>query len=86
LIDKKGKFVEDTLIIKNENTLHVLNYNSPGATGALPMAAMIVNDLIEDGILLSASTSNSSTINNMKEKRIWDIAAISDQLRGSSGC
>ncbi|MGB7954870.1 MAG: FAD-dependent oxidoreductase [Candidatus Nitrosopolaris sp.] len=88
LIDRNGKFVEDTLIIKNENTLHVLNYNSPGATGALPIAAMIVNDLIEDGILLSASTSNSSTINNMKDnkKRIWDIAAISDQLQGSSGC
>ena len=79
LIDRNGKFVEDTLIIKNENTLHVLNYNSPGATGALPMAAMIVNELIEDGILLSASTSNSSTINSMKDnkKRIWDIAAIS---------
>jgi L-2-hydroxyglutarate oxidase len=88
LIDRNGKFVEDTLIIKNENTLHVLNYNSPGATGALPMAAMIVNELIEDGILLSASTSNSSTINSMKDnkKRIWDIAAISDQLRGSSSC
>jgi L-2-hydroxyglutarate oxidase len=88
LIDRNGKFVEDTLIIKNENTLHVLNYNSPGATGALPMAAMIVNELIEDGILLSASTSNSSNINSLKDnkKRIWDIAAISDQLRGSSGC
>ena len=46
---------------------------------------MIVNELIEDGVLLSASTSNSSTI-NMKDnkKRIWDIVAISDQLRGSS--
>ena len=54
LIDRNGKFVEDTLIIKNENTLHLLNYNSPGATGVLPMAAMIVNELIEDGILLSS--------------------------------
>ena len=49
---------------------------------------MIVNELVEDGILLSASTSKSSTINSMKDnkKRIWNIAAISDQLRGSSGC
>jgi len=86
LIDRNGKFVEDTLIIKNENSLHVLNYNSPGATGALPMAAMIVNELVEDGILLSESTSDSSTINSMKnnKKGIWDIAAVSDQLRGSS--
>jgi hypothetical protein len=50
------------------------------------MAAMIVNELVEDGILLSASTSNSSTFNSMKnnKKSIWDIAAVSDQLRGSS--
>ena len=43
---------------------------------------MIVNELIEDGILLSTSTSNSSTINSMKDnrKRIWDIVAISNHF------
>jgi hypothetical protein len=25
--------------VENESSLHILNYNSPGATGALPFAA-----------------------------------------------
>lgn len=50
LIDRNGKFVDVTLIIKNEFSLHVLNYNSPGAADALPIAAIIVKELIEEGI------------------------------------
>jgi L-2-hydroxyglutarate oxidase len=89
LIDRNGKFVDDTLIIKKEYSLHVLNYNSPGATGALPMAAMIANELVEGGISLSGSgsgsASNSSTINGMKNNKTpnWDIAAISKMLETS---
>jgi (S)-2-hydroxyglutarate dehydrogenase len=69
-------------IIKNDYSLHVLNYNSPGATGALPMAAMIANELVEEGILLSAS-ANSSTTNSTESNKnpIWDIAAISENVR-----
>jgi hypothetical protein len=37
--------------------LHVLNYNSPGVTGALPMAAMIVSGLIDDGVVVSPTTA-----------------------------
>ena len=70
LIDGNGKFVNDTQIIKNEYSLHVLNYNSPGATGVLPMAAMIATEIIEDGIL---SSSSNSTMQN--QKPIWNIAA-----------
>lgn len=80
LIDRNGKFVDDTLIIKKDNSLHVLNYNSPGATGALPMAAMIANELIDDGILYSSDRSNTDTSN---KKSIWDIAAVSDKVRAS---
>ena len=76
LIDGNGKFVNDTQIIKNEYSLHVLNYNSPGATGALPMAAMIATEIIEDGIL---SSSSNSTMQN--QKPIWNIAAISENVR-----
>ncbi|HET7285174.1 MAG TPA: hypothetical protein VFI70_10855, partial [Nitrososphaeraceae archaeon] len=83
------KFVDDTLVIKNEYSLHVLNYNSPGATGALPIAAMIVNELIEDGKLSfppKASphlVSNSVSLKN-NNKPMWDIAAISENLRAPS--
>jgi (S)-2-hydroxyglutarate dehydrogenase len=79
LIDRNGKFVDDTQIIKNEYSLHLLNYNSPGATGALPIAAMIANRLVEDGILpRSNSSAISRTINDKKPK--WDIAEISALL------
>ena len=39
LLDKDGKFVSDTLIEHERNSVHILNYNSPGATGALPIGA-----------------------------------------------
>ncbi len=79
LIDRNGKFVDDTQIIRNQYSLHLLNYNSPGATGALPIAAMITNKLIEDGISpRSNSSAISRTINDKKPK--WDIAEISALL------
>jgi len=71
LIDKSGKFVSDTMIVNKNNSLHVLNYNSPGATGALPMAAMIVDQLIKNGILSHDYTQNKS---------LWDIKKIADRM------
>jgi L-2-hydroxyglutarate oxidase len=50
LVNKDGRFVPDTLILKDWRSMHVLNYNSPGATGALPMAAMIADQLFENGV------------------------------------
>jgi (S)-2-hydroxyglutarate dehydrogenase len=79
LIDRNGKFVDDTQIIRNHHSLHLINYNSPGATGALPIAAMITNKLVEDGILpRSNSSAISRTINDKKPK--WDMAEISALL------
>ena len=43
IIDENGKFVPDVIQIDDEASFHILNYNSPGATGALPFAAHIVN-------------------------------------------
>jgi L-2-hydroxyglutarate oxidase len=50
IIDDKGKFAPDVILIENEISFHVLNYNSPGATGALPFAAHIVNHLNKVGL------------------------------------
>lgn len=87
LVDRSGKFVDDTLIIKNEHSLHVLNYNSPGATGALPLAAMIVNGLVEAGIISLLPESSPHLLSNPEEttgnmRPAWDIAAISESLQG----
>ncbi|MDH3855077.1 MAG: FAD-dependent oxidoreductase, partial [Nitrosopumilus sp.] len=43
VIDKNGKFVPDVILKSDEMSFHILNYNSPGATGALPFSAHIVN-------------------------------------------
>jgi (S)-2-hydroxyglutarate dehydrogenase len=47
LIDRNGNFAPDSLLVENESSLHILNYNSPGATGALPVAASIVTKLVQ---------------------------------------
>jgi L-2-hydroxyglutarate oxidase len=73
IIDKNGKFLPDTLIIKKDHSLHLLNYNSPGATGALPMAAMVVNRLIEDGIVMPNSSG--------APKSLWDIRSIAEKMQ-----
>ena len=50
VIDETGKFVPDVVLIDGEGSFHILNYNSPGATGALPFSAHIINQLHEKGI------------------------------------
>ena len=37
IVDREGRFVSDTMVVKENYSIHVLNYNSPGATGSLPM-------------------------------------------------
>ena len=51
IIDKNGKFVPDVILKSDEMSFHILNYNSPGATGALPFSAHIVNLLNKAGLL-----------------------------------
>lgn len=51
IIDDGGKFVPDVILIDDESSFHILNYNSPGATGALPFSAHIINKINESGVL-----------------------------------
>ena len=53
VIDDNGKFVPDVILIDDSMSFHILNYNSPGATGALPFSAHIVNHLNTTGLLES---------------------------------
>jgi len=70
VIDKTGKFVSDTLVLERDTSLHVLNYNSPGATGALPMAANIASKLMETGALPAG-----------KPRSLWNANVIADQMK-----
>jgi L-2-hydroxyglutarate oxidase len=76
VIDKDGRFVPDTLVLQRDSSLHVLNYNSPGATGALPMAANIVLKIIE------ASVFDIKKIDScVRLKPLWDAMMIADKMK-----
>lgn len=51
VIDNGGNFVPDTIELHGNHTLHILNYNSPGATGAPAYAAYVINGLEEAKML-----------------------------------
>lgn len=54
IIDASGRFVSGPIILYDNSSAHVLNYNSPGATGALPFAAHLINDMSKQGIYHNA--------------------------------
>lgn len=51
LVDKNGEFASESLVVEDDSSLHILNYNSPGATGALPVAANIARTLVKKNIV-----------------------------------
>lgn len=64
LITKEGEFLSEVLELETKNSLHVLNYNSPGATGAPAYAALLVKKLQDVGILASQTKKTS---------QMWDF-------------
>jgi L-2-hydroxyglutarate oxidase len=73
LVNKDGRFVPDTLILKDWRSIHVLNYNSPGATGALPIAAMIADQVIQNGVAAPRH-------DQPKSKTIFDFREIAHSM------
>ena len=53
VINENGKFVPDVILLEKETSFHILNYNSPGATGALPFSAHVINQLHKKGLFES---------------------------------
>jgi (S)-2-hydroxyglutarate dehydrogenase len=51
IITKNGTFLPETLELQSSNSLHIINYNSPGATGAPAYSAYLVQQLSDDGII-----------------------------------
>jgi len=56
VINENGQFVPDVILESDSMAFHILNYNSPGATGALPFSAYIVNHLNKQGMFESESS------------------------------
>jgi len=84
LIDINGKFVPDIFIVGNEDSVHMLNYNSPGATGALPVAALIVDRIMKLGrFRTSIRTRSGEKVDSTRDLgpvTKWDTRHISDFL------
>ena len=81
VIDRTGKFVPDTLVVLQKgdsssssslSSVHLLNYNSPGATGALPMASMIASQVLREGLLEAAAGGPA--------RSLWDAFAVADSM------
>ena len=68
IITPEGKFLPDVLELEGPNSYHILNYNSPGATGAPAYSAYVVKSLQEKGFL---------HYKTRKVKSIWDYEYIS---------
>ena len=56
VINENGQFVPDVILEGDLMSFHILNYNSPGATGALPFSAHIVNYLNKQGMFESENS------------------------------
>ncbi len=68
VIDNTGNFVPDTIELEGLHTYHILNYNSPGATGAPGYAAYVISRL-EKAKMLNLPRKN-------KKSDIWNFEQI----------
>jgi L-2-hydroxyglutarate oxidase len=59
------------LEIFGRNSFHIVNYNTPGATGAPAYSAFVVKKLQENGILGESIQNKSS---------IWNFENIIEQI------
>lgn len=71
VIDSDG-FVPEALLLDGENSLHILNYNSPGATGAPAFSAYVVSKLMRNGCFEGKMRCESETMWNFAEASSLD--------------
>ena len=71
IITPQGKFLPDVMELETSNSYHIINYNSPGATGAPAYSALVVKKMHEQGFL-------DFPKKNMTQK--WDFQKIIEQF------
>lgn len=71
IVAKNGQFVSEILEIESQHSLHIVNYNSPGATGAPAYAAFLVDKLQKTGVL---------KITPSKKPAIWDYWKTTEDI------
>ena len=71
VITPDGEFVSDMIEIFGKNSFHIVNYNTPGATGAPAYSAFVIKRLQENGILDKPRESKNS---------IWNFENTIEQI------
>jgi L-2-hydroxyglutarate oxidase len=71
IITQKGTFLSEMLEFHSDNSLHIINYNSPGATGAPAYSAYLVQQLSDDGVI---------SLNNAQKPHPWNFSKIIDSV------
>ena len=74
VINSDGMFVPDVIMTDAGPSFHILNYNSPGATGVLPFSAHVVGHLNDTGLFK----------NQVEDVQCgpWRFSEITDMLSG----
>jgi len=67
IITKNGTFLPETLELRSDNSLHIINYNSPGATGSPAYSAYLVRQLSDSGII---------KLDKNQKPDIWDFSKV----------
>ena len=70
VLSPNGDFVSEMIEIEGKNSFHIVNYNTPGATGAPAYSAFVVKKLREKGILPQSKNQKNS---------IWNFDKIFEQ-------
>ena len=70
VLSPDGDFVSEMIEIEGKNSFHIVNYNTPGATGAPAYSAFVVKKLQEKGILARSKNQKNS---------IWNFNKIFEQ-------
>ena len=71
VISPEGKFIPDVMEREGQNSFHIVNYNSPGATGAPAYSALVIKKLQDKGILNNPKPQKNS---------LWDFNSIIEQI------
>ena len=70
LITPEGKFLPDVLELSTKSSFHIINYNSPGATGAPAYSAFVVKKMQDEGLL---------DFKQQKKNSIWNFENVLNQ-------
>ena len=71
VISPEGNFIPDVMEREGHNSFHIVNYNSPGATGAPAYSALVIKKLQNKGILNKPKSQKNS---------LWDFNSIIEQI------